>query len=172
MHKLEGPQSSVSTDASPIHSDPAPGPGKAPSSKRCNQLREKNHLGTVECNPTSSTSAAQPSAKHCRSPRHAENDTQQKYPRWYSSDEVTSGRIGTWVPRGDTGADTQGAESVEEDTPQKCHRRCGSGEFASGRLVTGVPQGDKGAGIHKERGVPRMQTVLAQKQGQEKEVIR
>ena len=35
-----------------------------------------------------------------------------------------------------------------------------------------MPQGDKGAGIYKERGVQRMQTVLARGQGQEKEVIR
>ena len=61
-------------------------------------------------NPTSSTSAAQPSAKHCRSPRHAEDDTQQKYTRWHGSDELTSGRIGTWVPRGDSGADERSGE--------------------------------------------------------------
>ena len=60
---------------------------------------------------------------------------------------------------------------AEEDTLQKYHKCCGSGEFSSGRLVTGVPRGNKGAGIIKERGVPRMQTVLAQGQGQEKELI-
>ena len=35
-----------------------------------------------------------------------------------------------------------------------------------------MPQGHEGAAIHKERGVPRMQTVFVQRQGQEKEVIR
>ena len=85
------------------------GPWQVLSLKRCKEQSAKRRLGMVECKPyvvpslarnkeASPTSAGQPSVKHCRCPRPAEDVTQQKYPRWCSSGEFANGRLVTWVP--------------------------------------------------------------------------